>query len=200
MQGAPTGTMRRQMSVEDIMGSLTKMNSAGGFPRTDSEQAFQARNLRPNQWCQVTSRVDVSGPAVRREHAFSGRIYAAWRRVAASRGWASDSMFACPVTQEFLKRIPSSNSLAAFGSHGSQLDTAAQGLQFSTIQQAAAAYSQPTASAAATDGGGSALLGVPRVASLDYFRQLLPVNQLNFAGTRPAAGTSHISAHRALVL
>ena len=99
----------------------------------------------------------------------------------------------CPVTQEFLKRIPSSNSLAAFGSHGSQLDTAAQGLQFSTIQQvanqanqAAAAYPQPLVSASHADT--STLLGVPRVASLDFFRQLLPVNQLNFAGSRPAAG------------
>lgn len=103
-------------------------------------------------------------------------------------------MFACLVTQEFLKRIPSSNSLAAFGSHGSQLDSAAQGLQFSTIQQvanqAAAAYVLPSGSVPAADGGGTALLGVPRVASLDFFRQLLPVNQLNFAGSRPAAGTS----------
>lgn len=106
-------------------------------------------------------------------------------------------MFACLVTQEFLKRIPSSNSLTAFGSHGSQPDSAAQGLQFSTIQkvanQAAAAYSQPSASDQTGDGGRTAILGVPRVASLDFFRQLLPVNQLNFAGSRPAAGTSYMS-------
>lgn len=45
MSAAPAGgNMQRNFSVEDIMGSLTKMNSAGGgFPRTDSEQAFQVR-------------------------------------------------------------------------------------------------------------------------------------------------------------
>ena len=91
-----------------------------------------------------------------------------------------------PDAQEFLKRIPSSNSLAAFGSHGSQLDLAAQGLQLSTIQQVAS-----QAAAVVADGAGFNLSGVPRVNSLDFFRQLhvnLPVNQLNVAGSRPAAG------------
>ena len=91
-----------------------------------------------------------------------------------------------PDAQEFLKRIPSSNSLAAFGSHGSQLDLAAQGLQLSTIQQVAS-----QAAAVGADGAGFNLSGVPRVNSLDFFRQLhvnLPVNQLNVAGSRPAAG------------
>ena len=96
------------------------------------------------------------------------------------------------AAQEFLKRIPSSNSLAAFGSHGSQLDLAAQGLQLSTIQHVAS-----QAAAAGADGSGFNLGGVPRVNSLDFFRQLhvnLPVNQLNVAGSRPAAGATPGSA------
>lgn len=95
------------------------------------------------------------------------------------------------LLQDFLKRIPSSNSLAAFGSQaGSQSDLAAQAAQLHSLQanlasQAAAALQSTSAP---QDGNGATGSGVPRVASLDFFRQLLPVNQLNVSGARPAAG------------
>lgn len=101
--------------------------------------------------------------------------------------------------QEFLKRIPSSNSLAAFGGHGgSQADLAAQAAQLHSLQASLAsqatnlhsASAPPDASGASPSGAGG---GVPRVASLDFFRQLLPVNQLNVSGARPAAGSTGVS-------
>lgn len=102
--------------------------------------------------------------------------------------------------QEFLKRIPSSNSLAAFGGHGgSQADLAAQAAQLHSLQASLAsqaalhpASAPPEASGASPSGAGG---GVPRVASLDFFRQLLPVNQLNVSGARPAAGGTGVAIH-----
>lgn len=99
--------------------------------------------------------------------------------------------------QDFLKRIPSSNSLAAFGHSGSQADLAAQASQIYSLQahvasQAAAAASSSNPFESSTLNGSTGILGggVPRVASLDFFRQLLPVNQLNVAGARPGLGTA----------
>lgn len=98
------------------------------------------------------------------------------------------------MPQDFLKRIPSSNSLAAFGQSGSQADLAAQASQIYNLQahvasQAAAAANTSNPLDASAINGGTGILGggVPRVASLDFFRQLLPVNQLNVAGAKPGA-------------
>jgi hypothetical protein len=102
------------------------------------------------------------------------------------------------AVQDFLKRIPSSNSLAAFGGQGgSQSDLAAQAAQLHSLQanlasQAAAALQSTSA---APDANGATGSGVPRVASLDFFRQLLPVNQLNVSGARPAAGGTGAFRH-----
>mmetsp|Transcript_8219 Transcript_8219/g.24497 ORF Transcript_8219/g.24497 Transcript_8219/m.24497 type:complete len:377 (-) Transcript_8219:2392-3522(-) len=104
--------------------------------------------------------------------------------------------------QDFLKRIPSSNSLAAFGQSGSQADLAAQASQIYNLQahvasQAAAAANTSNPLDASAINGGTGILGggVPRVASLDFFRQLLPVNQLNVAGAKPGAtGTAGTTA------
>lgn len=73
--------MRRNLSVEDIMGSLTKMNSAGGgFPRTDSEQAFQVRpRLEP---CQVIHWSQIHAALQRRCKTSARPNRAGWRHIA----------------------------------------------------------------------------------------------------------------------
>lgn len=61
-------------------------------------------------------------------------------------------------------------------------------MQAHVASQAAAAASTSHPMDTSSLNGSTAILGggVPRVASLDFFRQLLPVNQLNVAGARPA--------------
>ena len=78
---------------------------------------------------------------------------------------------------EFLKRIPSSNNLAAVNA----LDSAAQ-LQYQTALQAATPSGVAPAPIIDVNAVSAAGVGLPRVPSLDFLRQLASAQQLASVG------------------